>query len=134
MSIGAAFALVIFPPACEMTLLVSELAFATRAMREAVEQGGSLLVCLSICVQRAALKAPPPFGRTLSFRESAARLSRGVDSRPKACLGLLPQIQSSRLGSGSRRRTPGKHVPHPADLEESLEVPQDSPEGPARHP
>jgi hypothetical protein len=39
MSIGAAFALVIFPPACGMTLLVSELAFATRAKREAVEQG-----------------------------------------------------------------------------------------------
>jgi hypothetical protein len=38
MSIGAAFAHVILPPACEMTLLVSELAFATRAMREAVEQ------------------------------------------------------------------------------------------------
>jgi hypothetical protein len=68
MSIGAAFALVVFPPACEMTLLVSELAFATRAMREAIEQGGSLPVCLSICVQRAALKAPPPFGRTLSFQ------------------------------------------------------------------
>jgi hypothetical protein len=71
MSIGAAFALVIFPPACGMTLLVSELAFATRAMRKAVEQGGSLPVCLSICVQRAALKTPPPFGRTLSFPESA---------------------------------------------------------------
>jgi hypothetical protein len=34
MSIGPAFAIVIFPPACEMTLLVSELAYATRAMRE----------------------------------------------------------------------------------------------------
>ena len=67
MSIGAAFALVIFPPACEMTLLVSEVALATRAMRESVEQGGSLPVCLSVCVQRAALKTPPPFGRTLSF-------------------------------------------------------------------
>src|SRR5258708_27757640 len=33
----------------------------------AVEQGGSLPVCPSICVQRAALKTPPPFGRTLSF-------------------------------------------------------------------
>ena len=31
-------------------------------------------VCLSICVQRAALKTPPPFGRTLSFQESATRL------------------------------------------------------------
>ena len=74
MNINAAFALVIFPLACEMTLLVSELAFATRAIREAVEQGGSLPVCLSICVQRAALKAPPPFGRTLFFPKSATRL------------------------------------------------------------
>jgi len=38
-----------------MTLLVSELTFATRAMGEAVEQGGSPPVCLSMCVQRAAL-------------------------------------------------------------------------------
>jgi hypothetical protein len=76
MSIRAAFALVIFPPACGMTLLVSEVAFATRAMRDAVEQGGSLPVCLSICVQRAALKTPPPFGRTLSFPKSATRLCR----------------------------------------------------------
>ena len=27
-----------------------------------------------VCVQRAALKAPPPFGRTLSFQDSAMRL------------------------------------------------------------
>ncbi len=84
MSIGAALALVIFPPACEMTILVSELAFATRAMREIVEQGGSLPVCLSICVQRAVLKTPPPFGRTLSFPESASRLARGADSCQQA--------------------------------------------------
>jgi len=74
MSIDAVFAFVILPPSCETTLLVSELAYATRAMREAVEQGGSLPVCLSICVQRAALKTPPPFGRTLSFPKSATRL------------------------------------------------------------
>ena len=88
-----------------MTLLVSDLALATRVMREAVEQGGSLPVCLSICVQRAALKTPPPFGRTLSSQESAARLSRGADSCPQASCGPLPQIPSSRLGSGSRRHT-----------------------------
>src|ERR1700737_385667 len=74
-------------------------------MREAIEQGGSLPVCLSICVQRAALKTPPPFGRTLSFPESAARLSGGADSCPQASLGPLPQILSSRRGSGSRRHT-----------------------------
>src|ERR1700710_2670919 len=47
----------------------------------------------------------PPFGRTLSFPESAARLSRGADSCPKASVGPLPQILSSRRGSGSRRHT-----------------------------
>jgi hypothetical protein len=93
MSIGVAFALVIFPPACEMTLLVSDLAFATRTIRKAVEQGGSLPVCLSICVQRAALKTPPPFGRTLSFPESASRLSRGVDSCPQAMYGPPPDCK-----------------------------------------
>jgi hypothetical protein len=67
MSIGAVFALVFIPPDRGMTVLASELAFATRAMREAVEQDGSHRVCPSLCVQRAALKAPPPFGRTLSF-------------------------------------------------------------------
>jgi hypothetical protein len=46
MSIDAAFALAILPPAGGMTLLVSDLAFATRAMREAVEQSGSSPVCL----------------------------------------------------------------------------------------
>ena len=74
MSIGAAFTHVILPPDCGMTLLVSDLAYSTRAMREAVEQGGSLPVCVSICVQRAALRTPPPFGRTLSFPKSATRL------------------------------------------------------------
>jgi hypothetical protein len=105
MSIGAAFALVILPSACRMILLVFELAYATSVMRKAIEQGGSLPVCLSICVQRAALKTPPPFGRTLSFPESTTRLSRGADSCPKASLGPLPQILSSRRGSGSRRHT-----------------------------
>ena len=105
MSIGAAFAFVILPPDCGMTLLVSELAFATGAMREAVEQGGSLPVCLSICVQRAALKAPPPFGRTLSFQDSAARLFVVRTPIPIASPGPLPQILSSRRGSGSRRHT-----------------------------
>jgi single-strand DNA-binding protein len=85
--------------------LDSELAFATRAMRETTEQGGTLPVCLSICVQRAALKTPPRFGRTLSFPESAARLSRGADSCPQASWGPLPQIPCSRRGSGSRRHT-----------------------------
>jgi hypothetical protein len=105
MSIDVAFTLVILPSDCRMTLLVFEMTYATSVMRKAVEQGGSLPVCLSICVQRAALKTPPPFGRTLSFPESAARLSRGADSCPQASSGPLPQIPSSRRGSGSRRHT-----------------------------
>jgi hypothetical protein len=97
MSISAAFALVIFPPACGM--IVSGLAFATRAKKEAIP------FCLSICVQLPRSKHPPPFGRTLSFPESAARPSRGADSCPQARCGPLPQILSSRRGNGSRRHT-----------------------------
>src|ERR1700679_1296133 len=52
-------------------------------MRKADEQGGSLPVCLSICVQGAALKAPPPFGRTLSFPEAATRLCKVWTPAPK---------------------------------------------------
>jgi hypothetical protein len=55
---------------------------------KAVEQGGSLPVCLSICVQRAALKAPPPFGRTLSFPKSATRLCKV--RTPAVALHLKP--------------------------------------------
>ena len=53
-----------------------------------------------ICVQRAALKAPPPFGRTLSFPDSAARLIEVWTTVPKASSGPLPQNLSSRRGSG----------------------------------
>src|ERR1700727_1175567 len=124
MSIGAAFALVISPPACEMILLVSELAFATRAMREAVKQGGSPSVCLSICVQRAALKAPPPFGRTLSFPESATRLCEVRTPPPKqvwvpflrfcpVALGVgrdgTPVGQACTASSGQTKRNGAKH-------------------------
>ena len=124
MSIGAAFAFVIFPPDCGMTLLVSELVSATRAKREAVEQGGSPPVCLSICVQRAALKTPPTSGRTLSFPESAARLSRGADSCPQASwvpfrrfypvaegVGRdgIPVGQACTADSGQTKRNGAKH-------------------------
>jgi hypothetical protein len=51
MSIGAAFAPLIVPPDCEMTLLISEPAFATRAMREAVEYGRSLPVVIPESVE-----------------------------------------------------------------------------------
>ena len=123
MSIDAAFALVILPPACGMTLLVSELAFATRAMREAVEQGGSLPVCLSICVQRAALKTPPPFGRTLSFPESAARLCKRCGLLPPGKLGSpsADSIQSPREWVATAHPL-GKHVPQTADKPKETEL------------
>ncbi|WP_263385549.1 single-stranded DNA-binding protein [Granulicella arctica] len=53
-------------------------------------------------MQRAALKTPTPFGRTLSFPEPAVAPLRGVDSSPEANSGPLPQIPFSRRGSGSR--------------------------------
>ena len=69
-----------------------------------VEQTSSISVCLSGCIQRAALRTPPPFGRTLSFQTFAPRLS-GMDSSPEASSGPSPQISSTRLGSRSHRHT-----------------------------
>ena len=101
--------------------LQSEQAFATRVMREAVEQGGSLPVCLSICVQRAALKAPPPFGRTLSFPESAARLCK-VRTLPQNEFGSpsADSIQSPREWVATAHPL-GKHVPQTADKPKETE-------------
>src|SRR5271156_4616274 len=93
-------------------------------MRKAVEQGGSLPVCLSICVQRAALKTPPPFGRTLSFPESAKRLCKvrtpsprqaGVPFHrfPPVAEGVgrdgTPVGQACTADSGQTKRNGAKH-------------------------
>src|SRR5580700_2705682 len=93
-------------------------------MREAVEQGGSLPFCLSICVQRAALKAPPPFGRTLSFLKSATRLCEVRTPAPwrvwvpfrrfcPVALGVgrdgTPSGQACTASSGQIRRNGAKH-------------------------
>lgn len=43
-------------------------------MKDPLNRPGSLPVCLSVCVQRAAPRASTPFERTLSFPESATRL------------------------------------------------------------
>jgi hypothetical protein len=85
--------------------LDSELASATRVMRE--RRRTERLPSGLPFYLRSACRAQdtPPFGRTLSFPESAARLARGADSCPKASLGPLPQILFSRRGSGSRRHT-----------------------------
>src|SRR5271154_2862806 len=92
-------------------------------MRANCRTGWLLPVCLSICIQRAALKAPPPFGRTLSFPKSATRLS--------ARCGLLPHSESGSPSADSVQspwewvataHPPGKHVPHPADKSEETEA------------
>src|SRR3981189_3390576 len=121
-SVEAAFGFVILPPVCGMTLLVSELAFATRAMRKAVEQGSSLPVCLSICVQRAALKTPPPFGRTLSFRIRCAPLKRcGLLPPGKLWSPSADSIQSPREWVATAHPL-GKHVPQTADKPKETEL------------
>ena len=84
--------------------LPQDLRNSGRINRKTVEQASSISVCLSGCVQRAALRTPPPFGRTLSFQTFAPRLS-GVDSSPEASSGPSPQISSTRLGSRSHRHT-----------------------------
>jgi single-strand DNA-binding protein len=58
-----------------------------------------------VCVQRAALKEPPPVGRTLSFPKSATRLTAVRTPYPRQSYDPPAQIPSSRLGSGSRRHT-----------------------------
>lgn len=74
---------------------------------QAVEQGGSLSwLAVLLSVQRAALKAPPPFGRTLSFVDSATRLYEVWTPVPKASSGPFPKNLSTRRGSGSRRHSP----------------------------
>src|SRR5271156_5423772 len=93
-------------------------------MRKAVEQGGSLPVCLSICVQRAALKAPPPFGRTLFFPKSATRLCKVRTPYPRQAVvpfrrfrpvaeGVgrdgTPVGQACTASSGQTKRNGAKH-------------------------
>jgi hypothetical protein len=105
MSIGAAFALVVFCPACGMTLLVSNLAFATRAMREAVEQG-RLPSGLPFYLRSACRAQNTPALRTHALLPKIRYAPlQGADSLPQASWGPFPQIQSSRLESGSRRHT-----------------------------
>ena len=88
----------------ECTRISTERVQRTMTMKP-LNRAAPFRVCLSICVQRAALKARPPFGRTLSFPKSATRLWQGADSLPQASWGPFPQIPASRLGSGSRRHT-----------------------------
>src|SRR5580658_3393663 len=76
-----------------------------RRHEESREQGGSLPVCL-FYLRSACRAQSTPALRThaLLSRIRYAPLP-GADSCPIASLGPLPQILSSRLGSGSRRHT-----------------------------
>jgi hypothetical protein len=103
-SIAARIRLCILPPARGMTLLVSDLAFATRAMRSLLNRMAHS-VCLSICVQRAAAQDTPALRTHALLPKIRCAPLQGADSCPKASLGPLPQILSSRRGSGSRRHT-----------------------------
>jgi hypothetical protein len=67
---------------------------------------------LSVCVQRAALRTPTPFGRTLSFQDSATRLFEVRTPVPIASLGPLPQ-NLSRTERRSQNRSEQQRVCHP---------------------
>jgi len=97
------------------------MALSTRAMRESVEQGGSLPVCLSVCVQRAALKTPPPFGRTLSFPESATRLCRVRTPCPRQAGVPFRRFYPVAWEWVAPAHPPGKHVPQTADKPKEME-------------
>jgi single-strand DNA-binding protein len=71
----------------------------------AVEQGGTLPVCLSGLRSACRAQRTPPVGGTLSFPKSATRLAAVRTPYPRAMCDPLSQILSSRLGSGSRRHT-----------------------------
>ena len=90
-------------------------------MREAVEQGGFLPICLSICVQRATLKAPPPFGRTLSLLESAARLYKMRTPAPRQAVVPFRRFCPVAEGVVATAHPPGKHVPQTADKPKETE-------------
>ena len=61
-------------------------------------------------------------GATLSFQDSAARLFKVRTPVPIASLGPLPQILSTRRGSGATAHPPGKHVPQTADKPKETEL------------
>src|SRR5713101_6858680 len=90
-------------------------------MRGAVEQGGSLPVCLSICVQRAALKSPPPFGRTLSFPKSATCLHEVRTPSPGKLGSPSADFLQSPWEWVATAHPPGKHVPQTADKPKETE-------------
>src|ERR1700730_11113554 len=88
-----------------MTLLVSELSLATRVMREG-RLSRAFPSGLPFYLRSACRAQDTPALRTHALlpRIRCAPL-QGADSCPQASCGPLPQILSSRRGSGSRRHT-----------------------------
>src|ERR1700688_1689398 len=123
MRIGAGFALVIFPPACEMTLLVSELAFATRVMRES-RRTGRLPSGLPFYLRSACRAQDTPALRTRALLprircaplKSCGRLPPGELWSPSA-----DSIQSPREWVATAHPL-GKHVPQTADNPKETET------------
>ncbi len=99
-----------------LTLLSNALPLQFRRQIEELEQACSTSVCLSVCVQRAALKAPTPGGRTLSLQRfvpfRCGLLPRGKLVSPSTNLFHSPWEWAATA------HPPGKHVPHPADMGE----------------
>jgi hypothetical protein len=86
-----------------------------------VGQASFISVCLSGCVQRAALRTPPPFGRTLSLQTFAPRLS-GMNSSPRQARVSLHESDPVVSGWVASAHPPGKHVPHPANKPQQTEL------------
>jgi hypothetical protein len=87
----------------------------------AVEQDGFLPGCLSVCVQRVALRTPTPFERTLSLPKSASRLFEVRTPAPRqAWVPSTDSIQSPKQWVAMAHPL-GKHVPQTADKPEKTE-------------
>ena len=66
------------------------------------------------CVQRAALRAPPPSGRTLSLRSSLRAFQVSDSSRQGKLGSPSGKLPRSPWEWVAPAHPPGKHVPHPA--------------------
>src|SRR5580704_4463326 len=67
----------------------------------ALNRRGSFPVCLSVCVQRAALRTPPPFGPTLSFFEIRYAPSKVRTPSPRQA--VVPFHRFRQVASGVGR-------------------------------
>ena len=91
-------------------------------MTTPIEHGSSRPVCLSVCVQRAAPRTSPPFGRTLSFPESASRLFEVRTPAPKQVWVPFHRSTPVAEGGDGAAHPPGKRVPQTADKPDETEL------------